>query len=192
MIQVSIDEQKIQNDLQQMIQKGGLHKQQATRASQVAAEVVDDYARNIFGQSSNYFYGSSKTHLEGNQVSYMLNKSDKLYIPRMEWRKWAARKYSVKFQTKKNQKTDFWHRSMVKFRNGGRGNPSTLAHLIEFGSMNLKARKANRALKLKQRAFKAKRRKALLVLEQGLAIALQNATHGTKMGLIKFRRQALR
>jgi hypothetical protein len=190
-ISMFIDEAKIQSDLSQMIQKGGLHKQQATRASQVSAEVVDDYARKIFS-STPYTYGSSDTHLNGNQVSYMLNKSKNLYIPRKRWRKWASKKYSVKFETKKNQKTDFWHRSMVKFRNGGRGNPSTLAHLIEFGAENKKARRKNRALNLKKTAFEAKRRKALLVLEKGLAIAVINATHGTKMGLIKFRKQALR
>ena len=100
MISMFIDEAKIQSDLSQMIQKGGLHKQQATRASQVSAEVVDDYARKIFS-STPYTYGSSDTHLNGNQVSYMLNKSKNLYIPRKRWRKWASKKYSVKFETKK-------------------------------------------------------------------------------------------
>ncbi len=187
MIVATIDERKIQKDLSDMIAKGGLHKNQATRASQVAAGVVDDYARQIFSASSNYVYGSSNTHLKGNQVRFMLNKSSKLYIPRMRWRKWAARKFSVKFQTKKNQKTDFWHRSMVKFKNGGRGNPSTLAHLIEFGSRNFNSGKQNRALGLKKRAFDAKRVAALKVLEKGLVLAMQNATMGTKMGLVKFR-----
>ncbi len=174
--------ERIQKDLQEMIRKGGMHKTEARKASKVAAGVVDDHGRAMF-KSFAYAWGSSKSALRG-----YTTKKGKTYSARERFRVWAGRKASIKFQTKKSRQTDFWHRSMVRYQNGGKGNPSTLSHLIEFGSFHYRTRRFNRADNIKRAAFRDRQRMALGVLEKGLALAVQNATAGTKMGLVKFRK----
>jgi len=172
---------RLQKQLGDMIAKGGMSRTYAKLASKVAAGVIDDYARSMF-KSYPYRYGSSPKVLSG-----YYDRKGRYHLPRERFRKWAGRRASVRFQTKKGSPTNFWHRSMVKYENGGVGNPSTLSHLLEFGSYNVKAKRFNKAMNLRKGAFMAKRRDALIVLEKGLALAVQKATSGTKMGLIKFR-----
>ena len=112
----------------------------------------------------------------------------KIYIARQRWRKWAARKSSLKFQTKKQRPGNFWYRSMVKRTANGRGNPSHLSHLIEDGARNVRTGKKNFAWSLRRIAFARKRREALKVMENGILLAFQNATSATKMGLVQFRK----
>ena len=114
--------------------------------------------------------------------------TSKIYIARPQWRKWAARKASLKFQSKKQQKGQFWYRSMVKRTANGRGNPSHLSHLIEDGARNIRTGKKNRAWSLRRIAFSRKRREALKVMEKGIVLAFKNATNATKMGLVQFRK----
>jgi hypothetical protein len=162
---------RLQQQLGELIAKGGLHREQAKKASRVAAGVVDDHGRQKF-RSHAYRYGSTKKALED----------------RVRWRDWASKKASLRFQTKKSGTTDFWHRSMVKYANGGVGNPSPLSHLIEFGSFNHRTRRYNRASKIKRQAFRDRQRMAMIALEKGLALAVQNASTGTRMGLVQFRK----
>ena len=174
--------ERLQKQLGEMIAKGGLDRHQAKLASRVAAGVIDDFARTTF-KSYPYRYGSSHRSLKG-----YYDKKGNYHEPRERFRTWAGRKASLRFQTKRGSPTNFWHRSMVKYENGGKGNPSTLSHLIEFGSWNKKVGRFNRALNIRKGAFRAKQRDALITLERGLALAVQNATSGTKMGLVKFRK----
>ena len=173
---------RLQKQLGELIAKGGVHRQQAKLASRVAAGVIDDYARQSF-KTYPYRFGSSYRALTG----YFDSKGG-YHEPRERFRWWASRKASIRFQTKRGSPTNFWHRSMLKYENGGRGNPSTLSHLLEFGSYNRKAGRFNKAMNIRKSAFRAKQRDALIALEKGLALAVENATSGTKMGLVKFRK----
>ena len=184
MITISVNEDKLQRSLQELIDAGGLNKRYATLATKVAAGVVDDEARKKY-KNAQYKFGSSRTHLMGNMLT---PAGKKVYTPRKRFRDWAGKKSSIKFQPKKTQKTQFWHRSMVRRVNGGRGNPSTLAHLVEDGATHFRSGKKTYAWKLRRWAFKSKQQEALVVLENGLAYAMQQATTGTKMGLVKFRK----
>ncbi len=173
---------RLQRDLAALIAKGGMHRQQAKLASKVAAGVIDDHARSAY-RSFPYMWGSTARALNG-----YTDKKGGYHAPRERFRVWASRKASLKFQVRKSGQTDFWHRSMVKYQNNGKGNPSTLSHLIEFGSFNHQTRRFNRANKIRKASFRARKRQAMVALEKGLALAVQNATAGTKMGLVKFRK----
>tara|TARA_X000001382_G_C3028046_1_gene133828 strand:+ start:224 stop:469 length:246 start_codon:yes stop_codon:yes gene_type:complete len=78
---------------------------------------------------------------------------------------------------------------MVKRTSNGRGNPSTLSHLIEDGARNFRTGKKNVAHQIRRDAFRRKRMEALRVLGKGIELAVLNATKGTKMGLIDFRKR---
>ena len=184
MITRTVNEDKLQKDLQQLIEAGGFSKKYAVLATKTAAGVIDDEARKKY-KNAQYTYGSSETHLKGTMLT---QAGKKIYTPRARFRDWAGAKSSIKFQAKKQQKTQFWHRTMVRRINNGRGNPSTLAHLVEDGAVNIKARRKNYAWNLRRWAFRSKQREALMVLEDGLAYAVSQATTGTKMGLVKFRK----
>jgi hypothetical protein len=79
---------------------------------------------------------------------------------------------------------------MIKRINNGRGNPSTLSHLIEDGAKHFRTGRQNFAHKIRRDAFSRKRREAIRVLEKGIELAFQNATTATKMGLVNFRKTA--
>ena len=155
MINYDVDDKQIQKDLQNLIEKGGLNKKYAKMAVRSASDVIDDQSRKNYANAA-YKYGSSSTHLNGNMLTPVTRK---IYIARPQWRKWAARKASLKFQSKKQQKGQFWYRSMVK-----------------------------RTWSLRRIAFARKRREALKVMEKGILLAFQNATSATKMGLVQFRK----
>jgi hypothetical protein len=183
-INYDVDDKQIQKDLQNLIEKGGLNKKYAKMAVRSASDVIDDQSRKNYANAA-YKYGSSSTHLKGNMLTPVTSK---IYIARPQWRKWAARKASLKFQSKKQQKGQFWYRSMVKRTANGRGNPSHLSHLIEDGARNVRTGKKNRAWSLRRIAFASKRREALKVMEKGIVLAFKNATSATKMGLVQFRK----
>ena len=184
-MEYSVNEKQIQRDLQMLIDKGGLNKTYARMAAKRATEVVDDVARRGYRNGA-YKYGSSKTHLQGNMLT-PVNKP--IYIARERFRKWAGRRGSIKFAPKKQRKTDFWFRSMVKRVANGRGNPSTLSHLVEDGARNVRTGKKHMAHQIRRESFRRKRREALRVLNKGIELACENATKATKMGLIDFRRR---
>lgn len=189
MIDFAVDEQKIQKDLTNLVKKGGMNKKYAKMAVRAAADVIDDASRRGYARQytrGSRGKGSSDTHIKGN----MLTSVDrKIYIARPRWRKWASKKGSIRFQSKKQQKTDFWFRSMMKRVADGRGNPSTLAHLIEDGAKHFRTGKKNFAHEIRRAAFKQNKRKALRVLDKGIVLAIKNATHATKIGLIDFRKR---
>tara|TARA_R110002073_G_scaffold110342_1_gene246427 strand:+ start:73 stop:636 length:564 start_codon:yes stop_codon:yes gene_type:complete len=185
-MEYSVDEKQIQRDLQNLIDKGGLNKKYAKLAAQSAADVVDTEARKGY-KNAQYRFGSSKTHRFGN---FLTPAGGPVYSPRAQWRKWASKRGSIKFDRKKQQKTQFWFRSMVKRINNGRGNPSTLSHLIEDGAKHFRTGRKTFAHQIRREAFSRKRREAIRVLEKGIELAFENATTATKMGLVNFRKTA--
>ena len=192
MIEYDIEESRIQKDLSDLVQAGGLSKKYAKMAARSAADVIDDASRKGYKRKYNRGSrgtGSSDTHIYGNMLTSVTGK---IYIARPRWRVWASKKSSLKFQAKKQQKTDFWFRSMIRRTADGRGNPSTLSHLIEDGARHFRTGKRNFAHEIRRHAFKINRRKALKVLCNGIELAIRNATQSTKMGLVNFRMRANR
>jgi len=189
MIFTSIDDAKLQRDLQALIDTGGLSKKYAKLAAKRSAEVIDDASRKGYAREytrGSRGKGSSDTHIYGNMLTRVTRK---IYIARPRWRNWASKKSSLRFDSKKQRKTDFWFRSMIKRTADGRGNPSTLSHLIEDGARHFRTGHKNFAHEIRRTAFRNNRIKALRVLEKGIELAVENATHGTKMGLIDFRKK---
>ena len=192
-MEYSVDEKQIQRDLKNLIDMGGLHKGYAKMAAKAAATVVDDAARKGYkreytrGSPGNRsgFKGSSDTHIYGNMLTRV---SRKIYIARPRWRNWAAKKSSLRWGQKKQNKKEFWFRSMIRRSADGRGNPSTLSHLIEDGARHFRNGRKNFAHEIRREAFRRNRTKALKVLENGIGLAFQNATTATKMGLVNFRK----
>jgi len=183
-ITYAVDDKQIQRDLQALIQTGGLSKKYAKMSTRAAADVIDDKSRAYYGSAA-YRYGSSKSSLRGNSIRAV---GKKITFARQRFRLWAKKKSSLRFQAKKHAKTNFWYRSMVRRTNSGRGNPSTLAHLVEDGAMHWKTGRKTFAWDLRRRAFRENRRAALAVLERGISYSMHMATRGTQMGLVKFRK----
>lgn len=177
--------ERLQSALQAMVNRGGLHRANARAAVRVSLGVVDHAAAKAF-KAFPYPWGSTPRVLSG-----YIDRKGVYKAPRARWRDWASKKAALRYQTKKSGVDDFWYRSILKYENGGVGNPSTLSHLIEFGSWNKQARKYNRARKIKQEVFKQTRRRALDVLEKGLAHAVEQSAAGVAPGIVSFRKAVL-
>ena len=73
---------RLQQELGELIAKGGIHREQAKKASRVSAGVVDDAARNMF-KSHPYKYGSNPWVLRG-----YIDSKGTYHQPRERWRQW--------------------------------------------------------------------------------------------------------
>ena len=174
MIKISLDIKEIEKDLQALVSAGGMQKQYAKMAVKNSAQVIDDESRK---RSASFPYKSD-------------NKTETVFPfkKRIQYRKWASKKSSLRFQSKRQRPGNFWYRSSVKRVNNGVGNPSTLSHLIEDGFRHYKSGKKFPGYKIRRGAFEDKQAEALKVLERGLAYALEHAGTGVKPGLMKFKK----
>lgn len=174
MIGLNLDTKEIERDLRDLVAAGGMQRQYAKMAVKNASQVIDDESRK---RSGSYPYVTNKTH----ETVFPFKK-------RIQYRKWSTKKYSIRFQSKKQRPGDFWFRSSVKRVNEGKGNPSTLSHLIEDGFRHHKTGRKFHGYKIRRGAFDDKQGEAMKVLERGLTFAIENALGGGKPKLMQFRK----